>query len=210
MDKQIAMLESYCDFSDPSAVYILILLPRKKENLDQTEREKLQKRSRYIVSNMEDVKFALDEFNRYVSLYPELIFRIYVSVNRRSLDKGLDNYKARIGKIETDLRHGNDQAWTSVAKLGSEFKSVLAQKESKHDNYWFFDVDLRNDLASDIEKVAQFEAHLKQITKLHYFGLSKSGYAIVTRGMNPDLLEMPEGVELKKDAYLYVDVLNDK
>jgi len=209
MDKQLKMLEDYCDFSDPSAVYIMILLPRKKENLDQTERQKLKKRSRYIVSNMDEVKFALEEFERYANMYPELIFRIYVSVNRRSLMKGMLNFQKKLLDFNKDLMNRNDQVWTSIAKLGSEFKSVIAQKEAKFDKNWMFDVDIANDTPEGIESVNAFMKHLDEITEVLYFGKSKSGFAIVIKPCNPSLIQPWVGVELKKDAYLYVDVLND-
>ena len=86
------VIEKYCDFSDPEKVYILLMLPRKKDNKEQTEREKIQKRHRYIVSNMEDVNHALEDFKRYAKMYPEVNFRVYLSVNRRSLKKGLFNF----------------------------------------------------------------------------------------------------------------------
>lgn len=209
---QIEMLETYCDFSDPSAVYILILLPRKKENLDQTEREKLQKRSRYVVSNMEDVKFALDEFNRYVSLYPELTFRIYVSVNRRSLMKGMLNFQKKLIDFNQDLINGNKEIWTPIAKLGSEFKSVLAKKEAKFDKNYHFDIDITND-QSDVfatESVDDFVKRVGEITDVIYFGRSKSGYALVTKPCDPNKLPKNPDIEMKNDGYLFVAVLNDK
>lgn len=209
-ETNLKMLESYCDFSDPSAVYILILLPRKKENQDQKEREKLQKRSRYIVSNMDDVKFALDEFERYASMYPEVTFRIYVSVNRRSLMKGMLNFQKKLLDFNKDLMNGNNQVWTPIAKLGSEFKSVLAKQESKHDKYYMFDIDYSNTNAIEIAIVEDFRKTMEAVTEIVYFGKSKTGYAMVVKPYNPNAVSLSEMIELKKDAYLYVDVLNDK
>ena len=203
-------LESYCNFSDPSAVYILLLLPRKKENKDQKENEKIKKRKRYIVSNMDDVKYALDEFDRYAKMHPEVVFRIYISVNRRSLMAGMINFQKRLLDFNMDLMRGNADVWVPIAKLGSDFKSVLSKKESRFDKNWLFDVDIPNDDPIGQEIIADFEEHLKSITKVLYSGRSRSGYAIVIKPCNPNAIEIPLGVELKKDAYLYVGILNEQ
>lgn len=209
MDKNLQMLESYCDFSDLSAVYILLMLPRKKENVNQVEREKLDKRVRFIVKNMDDVKYALEEFDRYAKLYPEVIFRIYISVNRRSLMKGMITFQKKLLDFNKDLMNGNDQVWTPIATLGSEFKSVLAKKECKHDRNWMFDVDLPNDDEDACWLVKCFIKHLENITEVIYFGKSKSGFAIVVKPFNLNELIIIRDTELKKDSYLYVDCLND-
>jgi hypothetical protein len=211
MKETLDKIEKYCDFSDPNAVYIMIMLPRKKENKEQTEREKLQKRSRYIVSNMDEVKFALEDFERYTKMYPELIFRVYISVNRRSLRKGLREYKKKIAEIDDNLIGGNTQVWTQVQKLGSEFKSVLASKDSKHDRWWQFDIDITNDktdvFAQDI--VNEFKERVDKLTDIIYFGETKSNYVMITRGFDENKLSLPADVEIKKDGYLYVGVYND-
>lgn len=209
MDKALTKLQQYCDFSDPSAVYILILLPRKKENQDQKEREKLKKRSRYVVSNMDEVKSALEDFERYTKMYPEIVFRIYVSVNRRSLMKGMLNFQKKLLDFNQNLMNGNTEVWSAIAKLGSEFKSVLAKKESKFDKNWMFDIDLPNKASGSIETVRQFMEHLDTITEVLYYNYTKSGFVVVIKPCNPNLIKMPPETELKKDDYLYIDVLND-
>jgi len=208
IEEQMKMIESYCNFEDPSAVYILLLLPRKKENLEQKEREKLQKRSRYVIQTLDDARFALEEFDRYSSMYPEITFRVYVSVNRRSLLKGMLNFQKRLLDFNKDAIQGNKEIWTPIAKLGSEFKSVLAKIESRYDKYYMFDIDLPNNASGAIETVRQFEEHLNDITDVVYSGRSKSGFAIVIKPCNPNDILMPPETELKKDAYLYVDCLN--
>jgi hypothetical protein len=145
-------------------------------------------------------------------MYPEVTFRVYISVNRRSLPKGLKEYKRMIAEIDYNLINGNQQAWTQVQKLGSEFKSVLASKESKYDRWWLFDIDISNDETDAVEqeRVKLFKEMVDKFTDIVYFGKSKSGYAMVTRGFNEKDIVLPPDVEIKKDAMLYVDVLNDK
>jgi hypothetical protein len=177
--------------------------------MNQVEREKLQKRSRYVVANMDDVKFALDEFERYVKMYPEVVFRIYISVNRRSLMKGMINFQKRLLDFNKDLMNGNLEVWTPIAKLGSEFKSTLAKKESKYDKNWMFDIDLPNDEPEAQRMVDFFGNSLSNITTVLYSGKTKSGFVVIIAPCNPSLIDMPPDTELKRDGYLYVDVLND-
>jgi hypothetical protein len=210
IEKTLNMIRNYCDFSDPSAVYILLLLPRKKENPTQLEREKISKRSRYVVSNMDDVKFALEEFYRYAKLYPELVFRIYITVNRRSLMKGMINFQKRLLDFNTNIMNGNAEVWNPIAKLGSEFKSTLAKKESKYDKNWMFDIDIPNDEPEGQRIVNEFGRKLSTITTVKYSGKTKSGFVIIIAPCNPSLIDMPPDTELKRDGYLYIDVLNDE
>ena len=208
IEYQAKKIENYCDFSDPSAVYILLLLPRKKENLDQKEREKIKKRKRFIVSNMDDVDFALKEFKLYADMYPDITFRIYISVNRRSLMAGMINFQKRLLNFNMDIMNGSKDIWKPISKLGSDFKSVLAKKESRFDKYWLFDIDLPNDKEESQKLVDKFEKHLDTITDIVYSGKSKSGYAIVIKPCNPNNIIMPPDTERKTDSYLYVDFLN--
>jgi len=210
IDSQLSSIKAYCNFEDPSAVYILIMLPRKKENKDNTERDKLNKRTRFVVQNLDDVKYALDEFERQSGMYPEIVFRIYVSVNRRSLMKGMIHFQKKLLDFNKDLMNGNNEIWTPIARLGSEFKSVLAKSESKHDKFWLFDIDLPNDKQESIDAVKAFEKSLDSMTEVVYSGLTKSGFVIIIKPCNPHDIVMPADTEMKKDAYLYIDVLNVK
>ena len=207
MDKRIELLKNYCEF-EVGKVYTLILLPRKKENKDQVEREKLNKRVRFLVSSIEDCEHAIDEFDRYGKLYPEIVFRIYVSVNRRSLMKGMQEFQKRMLDIQFDLLNGNDQAWTSVERLGSEWKSTLAKKKCRADRYFMYDIDLLNDVEDDIEKVNDFVEEIKTHTKIKYFGKSKNGFVLVVDPFNPNLIKLPKDIERKDDSYIYVSCMN--
>ena len=201
------MISEYCTF-EKGLVYTLILLPRKKENSQQVEREKLQKRVRFLVANMDDVNSALDEYDRYAKLYPEIVFRIYISVNRRSLLKAMREFQRRLMDIQYDLLNGNEQAWTSVERLGSEWKSTLAKKPCREDRFFHYDIDLSNSDPKEVAIVKNFVHDIKEFTEVKYFGESKNGFALVVFPFNPNLIKLPEGIEMTDDGYLYVDCLN--
>lgn len=210
MNENLRMLKNYCDFSDPSAVYILLMLPRKKENKNQLEREKLGRIIRYVVQNMDDAEEALKEFEQYATLYPEIVFRIYVSVNRRSLLKAALAFQHQLLEFNRGLVNNNQQVWTSIARLGSEFKSTLAKKENRFERRFFFDIDLSNSNPEDSKIVSAFVEEVGKITKIIYYGKSKNGFALVADPCDPNKLPKNEYITLKTDAYLYVDCLNDQ
>jgi hypothetical protein len=202
-------LLDYCKFDDPSLVYILILLPRKKENKEQSEREKLKKRTRFILQTEDDIPFAVNDFIEYAKLHSDTVFRVYVSVNRRSLLKGLFNFQLKLNRFTHDLINGNDEVYTSIAKLGSEFKSVLARKESRHERYYLFDIDLSNVDPESDKIVKDFEDHMNDLSSVICTRKTRTGYAMVTEPCNPNDIDFPDCTELKKDSYLYVGILND-
>ena len=214
IEKNIKMLEEYCEFKD-GTVYVLLLMPRKKENVNQTENMKLARIDRRLVSSIEDVRKSLLDFKYITDTYSDVVYRVYVSVNRRSLLKGLREFQKKMMDYQYDLVNGNQEVYKSIERLGSEWKSQLAKKSCRDQRYFFYDVDLDPDVdrGVQIEEVQHIYKSLKEFTTVKYFGESKTGYAIVTEPFNPTLLwiddDMDISVEMKNDAYLYVDCVND-
>lgn len=209
MDKRIKQIEDYCEFEN-GLVYTLILLPRKKENVNQVERAKLDKRVRFIVANMDDVQYAMDEFDRYATIYTDVVFRIYLSVNRRSLMKGMREFQKRMLDMQYDLINGNEEVYTSINRLGSEWKSTLAKKNCRADRYFMYDIDICNKVQSERDRAIQFADDVLEHTKVKYFGESKNGFCLIVHPFNPNLVKLPDDVERKDDAYMYVACMNEK
>ena len=212
VEKNVKMLEDYCEFKD-GTVYVLLLMPRKKENANQTENMKLARIDRRLVSSIEDVRKSLLDFKYITDIYSDVVYRLYVSVNRRSLLKGLREFQKKMMDYQFDLVNGNMEVYKSIERLGSEWKSQLAKKVCRDQRYFFYDVDLDPDIDRDIqlEEVQHIYKSLKELTTVKYFGESKTGYAIVAEPFNPNLLMLSNTnihVEQKNDAYLYVDCIN--
>ena len=206
-----AKAEQYCKFDDPSKVYLLVLLARKKENPDLTEKHKLEKCNRYVVHSVDDIPHALSEMEKKAGLYPDIKFRVYLSVNRRCLKKGFGHVSWRLAQLSMDLLNGNQQAYTTLARLGSEWKSVLAEKPCRAERRFLFDVDFSNKTEEGQLAYSRFLDTLYPLSvTIHHSGPTLNGYAVITDPFNiNDLGGLPEHVELKSDDYLYLGVLNN-
>jgi hypothetical protein len=201
------VLREYCVFEEGTS-YMLIMLPRKKENKDQVEREKLNKRERRLCSNLMEMEKALVDFRRVADVYPDVVFRVYVSVNKRSLLKGMREFQKKLSDYQYDLLNGNKQVWTSIERLGSEWRSVLAKKNCKHDRFFMFDIDIDNTTLMGNTRMDLFCGDVQELTTIKYAGKSKNGFVLVCEPFNPNDIDLPEDIELKTDAYVYVDCYN--
>jgi hypothetical protein len=203
----LEILKEYCVFEEGTS-YMLIMLPRKKENRDQVEREKLNKRERRLCSSMDDMEKALIEFRRVADVHTDVVFRVYVSVNKRSLLKGMREFQKKLSDYQYDLLNGNKQVWTSIERLGSKWKSVLAKKNCKHDRFFMFDIDIDNTTLIGNTRMEIFRSDVGELTTVKYVGKSKNGFVLVCEPFNPNDIDLPEDIELKTDAYVYVDCYN--
>lgn len=205
----IEIIKKYCTFKAETC-YMLVLLARKKENATQVESDKNKKAHRKTFTTLDEAEDILSEFERIAALNPTVQYRIYISVNRRSLIKGLCEFNKKISDIQFALINGNREALTTIHRLGSEWKSVLCSKECRDEKNFLFDVDFVNNTVDGNQKALDFKEQLEKQTTVLYFGKSKNGFAIVTTPFDVRMVKMPKEVELKNDAYLYIGGFNYK
>lgn len=198
---------NYCEFTEDTC-YILLMLARKKENKHQTEHDKLARLRRKTVQCEADVDYALKEFELHAKLYPETQFRIYVSVNKRSLVNGMLHFQKAIMDIQYALIRGNVEAYKTICRMNSEWTSTLATKECRAERNFLFDIDYSNSNEHETKLTHDFVKEVDALTSIKYFGKSKNGFALVTAPFNMATLKLPEQIELKTDDYLYVGGLN--
>lgn len=194
----------YCKFQ-PDETYILLLLARKKENEEQVESQKEKRAQRFLIQSEEEVNMGLDLFQRTIDLFPDVVYRVYLSVNPRSLLKGLHHIQKNILDIQYNLLNGNQETYSQVQRLGSEWKSVLANKKCRADRRFLWDVDFKGreeELDDLIDKV--------EVQEVFYWDNTKSGQAIVTSPFNLQLLPPTENLSIKTDSYLFLDIFNNK
>lgn len=202
-------IAQYCMFDDPSRCYLMVMLARKKENPDLTERHKLERCNRYVVQNQEGVDHALEDMERKSKLFPELVFRVYVSVSRRCLKKGMYELSTRLAHMSMDLINGNVQAYTTASRMGSEYKSLLAEKCCRAERRLLFDVDYNNKVEQDWNGFNDFVNKLRALTKVYAAWPTLNGFAIVTDPFNVTSLgTLPGQITRKSDDYLYLGVFN--
>lgn len=200
-------LLKYCNFTDETC-YILLLISRKKENEQQTESEKIGKVRRSLIMNPDEIAEALREFELVAKLFPETQYRIYVSVNSRSVLKGMCEFQKKLTDMQYSLINGNREVLTTAYRLGSEWKSILAKKECRAEKKFLFDIDFLNSTVEGQTATENFKNDIDNVAEIVYFGESKNGYALVTNPFDIRKLTLPNDVGLKTDAYLYMGGLN--
>jgi hypothetical protein len=214
-DKIKERLHAYCQCT-PDTCYVLTMLARKKDNGELTERHKIEKTSRFIFSKQEEIDDVVDLAVAKAELVPALKFRVQVSVNRRSLRKGLKEIQIRLLTISNDLMDGNHEAYSTLANMHSEVKSIFCNRACRYEKRFLFDVDYDNktkegqnaflDLLNKLKAVEQNGLPLR----VYYSSATKNGFAIVTDpfDFHRSFNGLPN-VDIKPDDGLLVGCLND-
>ena len=206
MQKVKETLLEYCNFR-PETTYVLLLLARKKENTNQVESQKEKRAVRFLVQSEANIDLALEQFERTIRAYPDVIYRIYVSVNPRCLKKGLVAMQKRAIDLQQDLLNGNTEAYTTIQRLGSEWKSLLANKKCRADRRFLFDIDLPQ-TNENVEAVRDLIDAIP--TNVHYVGNTNSGMCLVTDPFNVAEVKLTEATEVNSDGYLYLGIFNKR
>lgn len=221
-EMSIGELRKYCTFEEGKC-YMLMLLPRKKENDTNTEKDKLGLCQRRICRSIEDVKDNLEFFEDFTQRYPDVVFRVYISVEQRDLSKALFAMQSEITNMVKDLYYGNKEVYDRTANMSSTLKTVLCRSVCRAEKLFHFDVDWDNTNPSDIAKMADLteEVHKLSGYGVKYVGKTLNGWAIVSEPFNPHLLKdkyvgfVPKGlsvvpgfVEIKNNSMLYIGVYN--
>ena len=208
----VSRLKSYCFLGAPQYCYIL-----KKENPELTEKHKIEKCNRYILHKEVDIESSVKQMIMQAEQHPEIKYRAYVSVNKRDLRKALPAFQYKVTQAIDQILQNNYEAYTTVARFGSEWKSVLAQQQCKGDRRILIDIDISNKTE---EGQKRFEDAVVAIHEYKYpdqdYGPTViaswptlNGYAIVANGFDVEsLLGEDKRIEIKKDDYLYLDLIN--
>lgn len=210
----------YCKFEEGKC-YMLMLLPRKKENVRNSEKEKLGLCQRKIVRSAEDVKEALEYFEDFSSRYPKIVFRVYLSVEQRDMAKALFLMQAEINDMVKELYFGNKQVFDRTVNLSSTLKTILCRPATRAEKLFHFDVDWSNKTIDGQNKFKELVAIVKDCAKVLYTGRTLNGFTIVSECFNPNDLKayypeykpkgmviVPEYAEIKSNGMLYVGVFN--
>ena len=191
-------LVEYCDFSDPLKVYMLSVLTRKKDNPAQTERDKIKRAHQLIVHSEESLLEACDILASVMGEYSQaaLKSRMYMSVNRRDLKKGVLEMAMKMVKC---VAH---PVPTELYKLGGGWKSILTKPVCRADRRFLFDVDTT-------DKIEQLKVYheLKRLTEVIIHTETPNGMHFVTEPFNPNLFDYPDkpvDISIKKDDLLLV------
>ena len=222
MEMTYERMLSYCEFNTmgPDLCYMIMLLPRKKENKRNTEKEKLGLCQRKSVRNDVELKEALEYFENFASRYPEVAFRVYLSVEKRSIQKALFMIQNEVNDMVKDMFYENTEVYNRTLNLNSTLKTVLCRPGCRAEKLFHFDIDWRNDSIEESYEAKMFYNQVSKLANVKYFGRTLNGFTMVSECFNPsDLKELgypqlkgmvvvKDKVEIKTNSMLYVGTCN--
>lgn len=185
--------EIFNKFSQFTSGYrCLFLLQRHKEG-GETNNTKLTKR---VTRNPEQYYEALLSLIS-LKMDSELPLRIYACVNERDFNKAIRKFKYE--QLDADY-YDQEQKENFYLDVKNRFIGCLMQPTQKAESFFLFDVD--NDEGRDV--AGEF---LKVIDNdlIVFRYPTKNGWHFITEPFNYTKIELPQSVELKKDALLLLD-----
>jgi len=175
--------------------YMLVALRRRSPNKDENMEYEKRAARKLISGRLEnDLAVAAEEFASRFSEEPGF-WRMYRSVNKRNIQKGMLALQHDLIDRGEDFAH----------KIDSEWKSILMKSENKAERLFLVDIDtddlmVRHDVIN-ILKENKVEFHDENQTP--------NGYHIITSPFNPKLIAHVPDVELKKDALFFLFEFGD-
>lgn len=173
-----------------TSMYMLSALRRRKDPGNEYLTSKCHK-TLIRKDNVLAYEYAYDRIKR---LCDTGTWRIYRSVNKRDLIKGMKMLQVELINRGEEIAYKIDQVW----------KSILMKPECKAERKFLIDIDTR-----DIPPQYIKAKYLKDV-KIHESNKTPNGYHMVTdpfdsRGILSDL---GESIEIKRDALLYMNTIS--
>ena len=189
-------IESLLKFESPEDVYVLMLKQRKKdgdEGYEISDRE--SGAIRKVVKSLQDYRAMVSEL-MYIALEKKYTnYRIYITVNPRSVIKAYSHLSSEIFE-----NYGKPRMYELLKGFSSEFKSELHKPLSKSRcNYFVLDLDGRTYADPEITQI-------KRLTEIVERLPSKNGEHLIVKPFNPNFLSMT-GLEIKRDAMTNVYII---
>lgn len=120
-------------------------------------------------------------------------YRLYVSVNARSVAKGERSFKRDM--LETDFQGGENKQYF-WERLPSKWVSALMQPGAREGSLFLLDIDGEGDVSAPaLIWLANNDV------KIHMQYATPNGWHIITDPFNPTLFDVPN-CEIKKDALM--------
>lgn len=189
-DRADAIFEEFKEFT--SGTRTLLLLQRHKEG-GETNNSKLKK---VITTTPEEFRA---ELRKLVSekMDSDLPLRVYSCVNKRDTLKAIRKFRQE----QLDAEYGGEGVEIGFyLDLKNRFFGCLMSPQCAKDSLFMFDVD--NEEGRDVFGEALEAIPSDKIVKQYR---TKNGWHIVTEPFDHTKIQLPRGVELKKDGLLLLD-----
>lgn len=170
---------------------VLFLLRRKKDGGERADNDFFVKT---IVNSKEEF---LSELKK-IMLIREPTMRIYASLNRRNVEKGIREFKRQ--QLEADY-YDRENRHNFYFRLKDRFVSSLMKPSSAEESLFLFDCDTLTDktIGNAIEEI-------EKMTDVVWHYRTKNGFHIITEPFNPALAQnLSFEHEIKKDSLILLD-----
>ena len=201
----IEFMKSYCDFSDSNCVWVMKGISRNKDNPNNPNMHKFFRRM--VLTSLEDIESCYDDIHRNViATNPATIYRIYISLNSRNVVTASFEFQKKLVDINHGLAKNQKDALNHAKKIGSLWKTELAQRRCRGTKRFLLDIDYLENYPDKIYNFIQQNLN----TKVYCVRKTVSGWAIVfdacdTRSLMAYCKDQSFDVDLQRDSMLFIE-----
>lgn len=136
--------EKVLKFEKETDVYLMLLIPRSKDNKIVQSQETMHTFVRTI-KKVEDFDKCFNEL-KLIGDKLELKYNIYLNVNPRCVLKAYHALKKKMAEWDYHLINGDEDSLRTIKKLDREWQTCLQLESSKSKcNYFLLDVDSKDE-----------------------------------------------------------------
>ena len=169
--------EKVLKFDNDRQVYLMILIPRSKDNKIVQSQETMHTHVRTIkkLDDFDNCFIELDMIGESLNLR----YNIYLTVNPRDTIKAYHAMKKKFVEWDYHLINGDQDSIRAIKKLDREWQTCLQLETSKSQcNYFLIDID-----SKEINCINNIKNILKSITqnKIEYENETRNGYHLLVK-----------------------------
>ena len=182
------IIKQFKDFTD--GVRMIMLIHRGKEGGANNRTDRFSKRK--ISTSKKEFEYILKEFLELKKI-SELPLRIYSSLNKRDIEKGIREFKRQ--QLDADY-YDIESRNNFYLDIRNRFLGSLMKPSSRAETNFLIDIDegTKKTIGEIIDRIDSITDVL-----LHY--KTKNGYHLITKPFNLELLDKEYG-EIKKDGLI--------
>ncbi len=176
-------------------MHVLMLIDRGASSSNKGSKRWINK---IITRDVETWDKAADKLLELQNYIGDLDIRLYSSVNARCMKKAVKTFQHK----QLDVIPEYEDVFYS--RINDEFCSSLMQADSRVSSMFLLDHDTK-----DPKELNTFLIKNRDI-KLHYLYPTPNGWHAIVDPFNPILMEGMVATELKKDALMLINWIEDK
>lgn len=165
-------------FEKETDVYLMLLIPRSKDNKIVQSQETMHTFVRTI-KKVEDFDKCFNEL-KLIGDKLELKYNIYLNVNPRCVLKAYHALKKKMAEWDYHLINGDKDSLRTIKKLDREWQTCLQLESSKSKcNYFLLDVDNKDE--HELKCLRAFLNQNNVNVKEEFMGETRNGYHVLVK-----------------------------